>query len=304
MMYKHTISVYDREFQLLKTIPDQVTLSEFGYSKYEGLQQGAPVEAAFSPDGEFAYVSQYSMYGPGFVNPGTDSCTPSSTIDDSFVYRVRLDTLSIDEVIKVGAVPKYVAVSPDNRYVLVANWCSYDLSIIDIEKQTEIERIPLGEYPRGIAIDASSETAYVALFGGTDIAKIDLTNFAVDWIRGVGDAPRHLNIDPEDQYLYATLNNEGMVAKIDLETDQVVEKVETGSEPRSMTISADGKSLYVVNYESSTVTKLRTSDMSVLQTLPTSYHPIGITHDGPTGQVWVACYGGTIMVFQDVVASN
>lgn len=89
-----------------------------------------------------------------------------------------------------------------------------------------------------------------------------------------------------------------------LETDQVVEKVETGSEPRSMTMSADGKSLYVVNYESSTVTKLRTSDMSVLQTLPTSYHPIGITHDGPTGQVWVACYGGTIMVFQDAVASN
>ena len=28
-------------------------------------------------------------------------------------------------------VPKYVAVTPDNRYVLVTNWCSFDLSVID-----------------------------------------------------------------------------------------------------------------------------------------------------------------------------
>ena len=304
MMYKHTISVYDREFQLLKTIPDEVELSDFGYANYTGVQQGAPVEAAFAPDGDFAYVSQYSMYGPGFANPGTDSCTPSSAIDDSFVYRVRLDTLSVDRVIAVGRVPKYVAVSPDNRYVLVTNWCSYDLSVIDVEKQKEIERIPLGEYPRGIAVDASSETAYIALFGGTDIAKVDLSTFGVEWIRGVGLAPRHINIDPDDRYLYATLNNEGTVAKIDLETDEVVEKVETGNEPRSMAISADGKSLYVVNYESSTLAKVRTSDMTVVQTVPTSYHPIGITHDGPSGQVWVACYGGTIMVFQDGVPTD
>ena len=39
--------------------------------------------------------------------------------------------------------------------------------------------------------------------------------------------------------------------------------------------------------------------MTVVKTVPTNYHPIGVTHDGPTNQVWVACYGGTIMVFQD-----
>ena len=299
MMYKHSISVYNRFFELLKTIPDQVVLSDYGFGKYTGVQQGAPVEAAFTSDGDYAYVSQYSMYGPGFANPGTDSCTPSSAIDNSFVYRVRADTLSVDRVIAVGKVPKYVAVTPDDRYVLVTNWCSYDLSVIDIEKNEEVERIPLGEYPRGIAVDSSSETAYVGIFGGTDVAKIDLGTFDVSWIRGVGAAPRHVNIAPDDSYLYVTLNSEGNVAKIDLATDQVVEKVPTGVEPRSMTISDDGKSLYVVNYESSTLSKIRTSDMAVIQEVPTKFHPIGITHDGPTGQVWVACYGGTIMVFQD-----
>jgi hypothetical protein len=39
--------------------------------------------------------------------------------------------------------------------------------------------------------------------------------------------------------------------------------------------------------------------MRVLQTVPTNYHPIGVTYDNATRQVWVSCYGGSIMVFQD-----
>ena len=56
---------------------------------------------------------------------------------------------------------------------------------------------------------------------------------------------------------------------------------------------------YVVNYESGTVTKLRTSDMKPLQTIEACYHPIGITFDKPTSRVWVACYTGTIRVYDD-----
>ena len=64
-------------------------------------------------------------------------------------------------------------------------------------------------------------------------------------------------------------------------------------------MSTDGSALYVANYESSTVTKLRSDDLSVLDEQPTDHHPIGITYEPTTGAVWVACYGGSIMVFDD-----
>ena len=89
------------------------------------------------------------------------------------------------------------------------------------------------------------------------------------------------------------------MAKLDLRTGAVRAKVATGSAPRSMDISADGRSLYVVNYESGTVTKLRTSDMSPLQTIDACYHPIGIAYDRGTKRVWVACYTGSIRVYND-----
>ncbi|MDX2239195.1 MAG: YncE family protein [Leptolyngbyaceae cyanobacterium bins.302] len=299
MMYSHTINVYDRQFNLVKTIPDQVTLSDFGYSQYQGTQKGAPVEAAFSPNGETAWVSNYQMYGAGFSSSADDDCSPEQNHDPSFLYRIGTKNLAIDKVIQVGAVPKYVETTPNNRYVLVSNWCSWDLSVIDPQQNKEVRRIQLGPYPRGIAVDRKSQTAYVAIMGSYDIAAINLVDFSVDWLRGVGHSPRHLNIDPEGRYLYATLNGEGQTAKIDLATKSVVSKTITGSAPRSMAIAGDGQFLYIVNYDSDTVSKVRTSDMQVAKTVSVNPAPIGITYDDETRQVWVANYSGSIQVFQD-----
>ena len=300
MMYKHSITVYGSDGELQKTIPDTVDLAAFGHPEYTGSSyQGAPVEAAFTPDGRYAYVSNYAMYGKGFGPEGTDSCTAASKIDSSFLYRVDTQTLAIDQVIAVGRVPKYLAVTPDGSTVLVSNWCSMDLSVVDTATAKEVKRIPLGPHPRGIAVAADGSVAYVAIMGGTDVAKISLPGLSVGWIRGVGGAPRHLVLTPDGRTLLATLNRDGKVAKIDTATGRVVARVSTGSAPRSMAISTDGLSVYVVNYESSTVSKIRIDDMKELQTLPTQHHPIGITYDAHTGSVWVACYVGTIMVFAD-----
>ncbi len=299
MMYRHTITVYDRNFKLVKTIPDTVNLSKFGFSKFKGNYQGSPVEAAFSTDGKYAYVSNYKMYGSGFSNPGTDRCSPAAKHDQSFLYRINTQTLKIEKVIPVGAVPKFNAVSPDNRFALSSNWCSWDLSVVDINKNLEIERVKLGAYPRGIVVTPDSKNAYVAIMGSSDIAKVNLIDFSVEWLRNIGNAPRHLTIDPNGKYLYTTLNGEGNVAKIDIKTGKVVDKISTGKAPRSMTISDEGKLLYVVNYFSNTVSKVRTSDMKVLQTVNVNSSPIGITYDPETNRVWVACYSGSIMVFQD-----
>ncbi len=299
MMYNHTITVYDRKFKLVKTIPDTVNLSKFGFSKFKGNYKGSPVEAAFSTDGKYAYVSNYQMYGSGFDNPGSDRCSPAAKHDQSFMYRINTETLKIENVIPVGAVPKFNAVSPDNRFALATNWCSWDLSVVDINKNREIERVKLGAYPRGIVVTPNSKSAYVAVMGSSDIAKVNLIDFSVEWLRNIGNAPRHLVIDPNGEYLYATLNGEGNVAKIDLKSGEVVDRISTGRQPRSMTISDDGKLIYVVNYGSNTVSKVRSSDLKVLKTVNVNASPIGITYDSETNQVWVACYSGSIMIFQD-----
>ncbi|MEI7757275.1 MAG: hypothetical protein WCJ08_07595, partial [bacterium] len=114
MMYRHNISVFDRQSKLVATINDNVDLADFGaeIAGRSSVVRGSPVEAAFSADAKYAYISNYAMYGNGWDPSAVDTCQGNDR-DQSFVYRVDTSTFAIDQVILVGAVPKYLAVSPD-----------------------------------------------------------------------------------------------------------------------------------------------------------------------------------------------
>jgi len=299
MMYNHSVTVYDANtFELLHTIPDSVRLSDFGYSQYSGLYRGAPVEGAFSPDNQYLYFTNYAMYGKGFTKEGHDVCSPASGYDSSFLSRVNLSTFEIDAVYPVGAVPKVVQVTPDNKYVLVSNWCGYTVTVISVELQKVVGTIKIGRYPRGIAVSQDSSKAYVAEMGGTHLHVIDLTDFSQTLIP-IGSNPRAVVLSPDGTRVYVTLNAAGKVIAWDLIKQKQISTVATGKVARSLTISSDGTALFVVNFFGSTISKVRTSDMKVIQTIKTCKEPIGITYDSPTDRTWVACYDGSIKVFDN-----
>ena len=312
MMYRHTISVLDHTKRIVKTIDDSVNLAEFGHDASGDVYRGAPVEAAFTSDGSFAFVSNYRMYGPGYdPHAGSDTCGRDQG-QDSFVYRIDTTVLEIDRVYPVGPVPKHLAVTPDNRLLVVSNWCGFDVSVIDLVTHETLAEIDVGRHPRGVAVTSDGRTAYVAVMGSTGIAAIDLSAFSPEngdtgaaghpaptYIRDVGISPRHLVLSPDDKTLYATLNGEDAVVAVDLDSGQVIRRVRTGQAPRSMDISSDGTALYVVNYKSHTVSKIRASDFTILQELDTTPRPIGITYDPFNNEVWVSTYSGTIHVYAE-----
>ena len=300
MMYRHSVTIYDSNTQeLIKRVPDSVKLSDFGYSKYSGTYKGSPVEGSFSPDGKYLYVTNYAMYGKGFNKEGTDICSPANGFDSSFVYRINLSNYKIDGVYAVGSVPKVLEVTPDNKYILVTTWCSYTLDVISIEKQKKIKSIKIGRYPRGIAVSADSSKAYIAEMGGSNIHEINLTDFSKKLIP-VGVNPRAVVLSPDNTKLYVTLNIAGKVAAWDLVNHKSLGSVKTGKAARSLAISSDGTALFVVNFKSGTLSKVRASDLKVLQTVKVCAEPIGITYDALTARTWVACYGGSIKVFDNI----
>jgi YVTN family beta-propeller protein len=299
MMYRHSVTIYDATTtKLIATVPDTVVLSDFGFKKYSGNYKGAPVEGAFSPDGKYLYFTNYSMYGKGFTKEGHDKCSPASGYDDSFLSRIDLATMKIDAVYPVGSVPKVVQVTPDNKYVLVSNWCSYTVTVISVETGKRIKDIKIGRYPRGIEISEDSQFAYIAEMGGSNIHRIDLNDFSKTLIP-IGVNPRALELSPDGKFLYATLNSSGKVIAWNLLKNKAFKSVKTGDAARSLALSSDGTALFVVNFFSNTVSKVRTSDMKVLQTIKVCNEPIGISYDTSTNRTWVACYGGSLKVFEN-----
>ena len=300
MMYSHTISAFRADGALMATVKDGVDLSAFGVKGHPGISKGAPVEMAFSPNGKTAWVSNYAMYGSGFSPEGKDACTSGAGISPSYVYRINTATYAVTKVVRAGAVPKYVAVTPDGKQVLVTNWCSMDLTIIDAAKAKVVATVKIpGSHPRGIAVAKDSKTAYVAIMGSDRVVAVDLTTRKVRAFATTGAGPRHLVLSKDGKTLYVTNNSAGTVSAVDTTTGKVLHTLKVGKEPRSMAISSDGGALYVVNYDDSTMTKIRTSDFTAVQTVKTDGYPVGVTYEPTKKRVWVACYGGSILVFDD-----
>lgn len=300
MMYSHSVTALTPDGAIEKTISDAVKLSDFGVKGHPGTSKGAPVEMAFSPDGKTAWVSNYAMYGEGFSPEGADACTGPEGISDSYLYKIDTDSLEIKDVVRVGAVPKYVAATHDGSKVLVTNWCSMDLDVVDTAKGEVVTTIPIdGKHPRGIAITPDDKVAFVAVMGSDKTVRVDLESGKTSDFAATGDGPRHLLVSPDGSKLYISNNGAGTVSEVDATTGKTLREVQVGSEPRSMAISPDGGAIYVGNYGSSTVSKIRTKDFEVVQTEKTDALPIGITYEPTKKRVWVASYGGSIIVFDD-----
>ena len=298
MMYRHSITVYDKSGNLLAKISDAVDLKALGHSEYAGNSyMGGPVEAAFSDGGNYLWVSNYNMFGTGFNNPGCDACNGKG-YDPGFVYKINTKTFLIESAIKVGAVPKYLAISKDESVMVVSNWSSSDISIVDMKSEKEIKKIDVGAHPRGVAISSDAKMAYITVMGSTKIAKVDLVTYAVNYITGIGNSPRHVVLSANDSLLYISLNSSNALVKYDLISGKK-QTCKTNAGPRTMVLSPDQNYLYVVNYFTNTFSKIRTDSMSVMEVVTTGHHPIGITANWADAEIWVACYEGKIEIFKD-----
>ena len=297
MMYRHTVVFFDAKGKEIAEVEDKVSLSQFGFSDYPSTYRGAPVEAAFTADGKFLWTSNYHMTGEGFEHPGCDGCH-GTEFDNSFLYKINTTSYEIEQVVEVGAVPKFLAISPDQKLLLVSNWSSGDVSVVDLVKEKEVDRISVGYHPRGIAITSDSKTAFIAVMGSNKLVEIDLSDFSTNTVAGIGRAPRHVLLGRQDSVLYISMNSGSEVVQYNRFTSKQMH-CKTARGPRSMCLSKNGQFLYVVNYFEDIVSKIETQTMQVVETVETDPKPIGICGNWDDSEIWVACYSGSIQVFKD-----
>ncbi|GAA1484087.1 YncE family protein [Brachybacterium fresconis] len=305
MMYSHSSTLYDAEtLELTETVADSVDLAEYGFEDRAGETKGAPVEAVFSPDGQYAYVSQYSLHGPGAGAPATDDCRNGDAIGDSAVFRLDVSSGQWDQVIEVGKVPKFISLSPDGSLALVSNWCDESVSVLDLAAGEEIREIPVDSAPRGSVILPDNRTAYVTAMYADELFRIDLVTGESEMVLETGRKPRHLLLAPDASRMYLTESGSDRLVELDPDTAEVLRVTDTGREPRTMAISPDGLALYVVNYYANTVSKFDTGTMEEIQVLEVGQNPIGITYEPTQRRIWVANYAGSIDVFDDTTRAE
>jgi len=225
-----------------------------------------PSGMVITPTCNRAYVNNYG--GPEGVGSGNGTT----------VSVVNLNNNTIIATIPVGLAPAALALTPDGKYVYVANYVDGNtgtgiISIIQTSNNTVVGTIPGFSGPFAIAIAPNGKYAYVTNFGsnnfepiGTTVSVIKLKNGTIVATIDLGIQPAGIAITSDGRFAYVTNYNalyagsnftdltagQGTVNIIDI-NEVVSPTIAVGQSPANIAISPNGKHAYVSNFTSNTV---------------------------------------------------
>ncbi|WP_066401951.1 YncE family protein [Flavisolibacter tropicus] len=271
-----------------------------------------PVEACFSHNDSILWVSLHNAEGivpisiknaqPPFE---TASGIPSKKITISYPESTSKDSALLP-LIKTGKTPKIITKTADSKYLLVSNWHSYNVSVLELDKTQfpfgkVISTIPVTSIPRGIVVDDKKEKSYVAIMGGASIAVIDNKTWKTERTIDVASNPRHIVMDSTGR-LFVSYNKLAKVACIDPETGKTLFTAPTHVQPRTIFLSRNQKFLFVTCYSGNMVDVFKISDtgFNKIASLPSAGKPVGVDifENDEKLEAWVCSYtDGAIRVY-------
>ncbi len=279
---------------------------------------GKPVESALSHGDRYLWVPYYRRdFDFGAASP-------------SAVAIIDTSTDAIVRVMPAGPIPKYVAISSDDRWAAIVHWGDNTAGLVDISsgdptkfayrpERLVVERaLPqenltgedrdaaCGFCLRGSVFTPDSQVLLVARMGNGGIAGFDVASGAyLGTVEGMQPTPRHLVISPDGAWLYLTSNRSGYVSKIAL--TKVVEALRgadgarvpldgwhetyVGGGARTLEVSPDGRWLFAAVNASAEIVALDAGTLAVVGRVRTDSYAVGLAVSPDGKQLFATSQG-------------
>ncbi len=218
---------------------------------------------------------------------------------DDTSYAIALDPVTFKELwrVPVGKGGHHSALSPDDKYLYVANQYGGTVSVIDVHSHKKIAEIPTGEgtdyispsmYWDGKAID--SPYLFVSIDKEDKVAVLDWKNNKIVKDIPVGGSLHGVNLTPDGKSVWVAVGGTKEVVIIDVATLEITKRLPFEGGPIHISLSPDGKYAYVTT-GGNKIYKLDTSTYKKLweSTGTTIPAHTGISPDGK--ELWTLNHG-------------
>ncbi|MCK9408026.1 MAG: YncE family protein [Bacteriovoracaceae bacterium] len=204
----------------------------------------SPAQVALTKNGDTAYVSNF------------ENAKKNITI---------VNTMSMTKLADVGSPamlkPHGVTLTPNFRYVIVANSLSDNVTVIQTSDNTIVKTIPMSGNVPALPI-----------------------NYAYQY------EPYQSVVTPDNKFVYVTCRKSGEVRVIDLEQMNVVDSIKVEKFPLIPAISPAGDFVFVANRNSYSVSIINTTTRMVEHTIPNvGVEPHGIAVSKDAKYLYVSC---------------
>jgi DNA-binding beta-propeller fold protein YncE len=242
-------------------------------------QDGAFYGAAFSPDGQWLYVS-------------------GGNTDKLFVYAWKDGTATLANDAELGkaktadgmgtSYPAGIAVAPNGMFVYVAENVGDRLAVVNATTGEVVQRLPTDHYPYGVVLGTDGQL-FVSAWGGKTISEFRiLTDGQLAYIGRVevGRHPSALGVTRSR--LYIALAGSDRVAIVDTRTRRVAGYLHDsapgappeGSTPNALAISTDQKRLLIAEGDNNAVAVFDLATRKLLGRIPTDWYPTAVADFG------------------------
>ncbi|HWJ02105.1 MAG TPA: c-type cytochrome [Verrucomicrobiae bacterium] len=217
--------------------------------------------------------------------------------EDSYV--IALDPKTFKEIARIptGRGSHHSALSPDDKYLYVANQHDTTVSVIDTKTFKKVKDLQVGKGPDyispsmywdGKAID--SPYLFVSVDGENKVAVIDWKKNEVVKSIPVEVTLHGVNLTPDGKYVWAALIGGKDVAVIDVQKLEVVKKITFEQGPIHIVFSPDGKYGYVTTM-GNLLHKVDTSSYQIVWKVTGTTVPahLGVSPDGK--ELWTLNHG-------------
>jgi YVTN family beta-propeller protein len=169
-------------------------------------------------------------------------------------YAIALDPITFKELWRtpVGKGGHHSALSPDDRYLYVANQYGGTVSVIDVHTHEKIKDIPTGEgtdyitpsmYWDGKPID--SPYLFISVDKEDKVAVLDWKKNEIVKDIPVGGSLHGVNLTPDGKSVWVAVGGTKEIVIIDVATLEITKRVSFDGGPIHISLSPDGKYAYV-----------------------------------------------------------
>ena len=243
------------------------------------LQDGAFYGAAFSPDGNWLYVS----------GGNTDMLFVYAWKDGTATLAKKLELAKAKTADGTGtSYPAGIAVSPNGRFVYVAENVGDRLAVIDPASGEIVQRFPVDHYPYGVVLGGKS-SLFVSAWGGSTLSDFRVLADGKLAYLGRIEVDRHPSaLTVSGSKLYVALAGSDRVAVVDSASRKVTAYLHDsapgappeGSTPNALSISPDGKRLYIAEADNNAIAVFDLDTGKLLGRIPTDWYPTATAEIG------------------------
>lgn len=232
----------------------------------------APHEVAVSPDGRWAYVSDY---GTG-EEPGS-----TITIVD-VAARSTVGTIDLAPHTR----PHGLSVTSDGSVWVTTEGSAHVLKL-DPTTRTIVMEAETGQRVTHMVVAAGRDRVYTANIGSGTVTAVDATTGEVIGQIRTGAGAEGLALAPDGDHVYVTNRSAGTLSRIEVSSSTVIATLEVGDFPIRVEVMPDGRRALVSNAQANELAVVDLASWTVERRIPVGEVPVGIqiTPDGSRAYV-------------------